>query len=165
MFLFLIYKASFPSSCHSNVLCYSLYYTVVVHRHHHQMSEACASRCGIMRLVDKRFAGMAVGVGSAKILGRVHATDIRIGGQHLTSSFTVMEKHAGSQTEFLLGLDMLKKHQCCIDLKKGVLRLEVGTSSIEVPFLSEVNKTSLYWITSSLCNVTYCFLRKMLDTN
>lgn len=37
------------------------------------MSESLANKCGLMRLVDKRAAGMAVGVGSCKILGKVHA--------------------------------------------------------------------------------------------
>ncbi|XP_008484978.2 UBA domain-containing protein mud1-like [Diaphorina citri] len=35
----------------------------------------------------------------------------------------------------LLGLDMLKRHQCCIDLRKNVLR--IGTTGTETPFLSE----------------------------
>lgn len=42
------------------------------------MSESLANRCGLMRLVDKRQSGLAVGVGSCKILGKIHAADIEI---------------------------------------------------------------------------------------
>jgi DNA damage-inducible protein 1 len=41
------------------------------------MSAACAARCGLLSKVDKRFAGRAVGVGSAKILGRIHDAHLR----------------------------------------------------------------------------------------
>jgi len=37
------------------------------------MSQSLAERCGLMRLVDKRSAGTAIGVGSCKILGKIHA--------------------------------------------------------------------------------------------
>ena len=44
----------------------------------------------LMRLVDKRYAGKAVGVGSCKILGKIHAAEIEIEGKFLTCAFTVI---------------------------------------------------------------------------
>lgn len=40
-----------------------------------------------------------------------------------------------SDVDFLFGLDMLKRHLCVIDLKKGELAL--GSTGATVPFLSE----------------------------
>jgi DNA damage-inducible protein 1 len=94
------------------------------------MTVQTAERCGIMRLVDRRFAGMAKGVGSAPIVGRVHSCDLRIGNSTFPCSFTVMEQGGH---DFLLGLDMLKRFQAVVDLRSNTL--SIGDEV--VPFLGE----------------------------
>ena len=87
------------------------------------MSAKCAERCGIMRLVDRRFAGIAVGIGRQNILGRVHVCQVQIGKDFLASSFQVLEDQV---EDMLLGLDMLKRHQVWVWFVLGGGRVERG---------------------------------------
>ncbi|GMH24397.1 hypothetical protein Nepgr_026240 [Nepenthes gracilis] len=96
------------------------------------ISKSCAERCGLLRLLDQRYRGVAHGVGQTEILGRIHVAPIKIGHMFYPCSFMVLDS---PNMEFLFGLDMLRKHQCIIDLKENVLR--VGGGEVSVPFLHE----------------------------
>ncbi|CAE7230926.1 unnamed protein product [Rhizoctonia solani] len=97
------------------------------------MSPECAEQCSLLRLLDKRFAGIAKGVGTAKILGRVHSAQLKLADLHLPCALPSWRRVPGRDVDLLFGLDMLKAHQACIDLEKNVLRIQ----GREVKFLSE----------------------------
>jgi len=98
------------------------------------MSASCARKCDLMRLLDTRFSGMAQGVGTQKILGRIHTGQIQIGHNFIGSTFSVMEDQP---MDLIIGLDMLKRHQCNIDLMAG--QLVIGSTGTRTDFLSEAD--------------------------
>eukprot|EP01065_Artemidia_motanka_P008970 TRINITY_DN14563_c0_g1_i1.p2 TRINITY_DN14563_c0_g1~~TRINITY_DN14563_c0_g1_i1.p2 ORF type:complete len:239 (+),score=63.61 TRINITY_DN14563_c0_g1_i1:63-779(+) len=104
------------------------------------ISPEAAVRCGLDRLVDSRYRGAAVGVGAATITGRVHITDVTLGDAVCVStSLSILDVGI----PLLLGLDLLEKHRCLIDLAgralvfSGARGRDGAAKRICVPFLSE----------------------------
>jgi len=92
------------------------------------MSLEFARKCRIDMLMDTQGGGIAEGVGTAKIVGKVWSCDICIGGVFYDATFSVVESY---HLDFLLGLDFMRRYLCCVDIGNGCLR--IGNNS--VPFL------------------------------
>ncbi|KPA73743.1 Dna-damage inducible protein DDI1-like protein [Leptomonas pyrrhocoris] len=94
------------------------------------LNRATAERCGLMRLLDTRMSGFAVGVGRQRILGQIHMAPVNIAGMYIPFAFSVLESQ---DMDLIIGLDQLKRHQMVIDLKNNRLTIDEA----HVPFLSE----------------------------
>lgn len=105
-----------------------------------------AEEFGILNLLDKRFATMTMGVGTAKSKGRIHSVPVSLGDTNLEvpCSFTVIETHVG----ILFGLDMLRRHKCSIDLSKDAL--VIGNREVKFLNEAEISKNVKALTTSSL---------------
>jgi phage FluMu protein gp41 len=69
--------------------------------------------------------------------GKIHILQLQIGTAFFPCSVSVMDDPAPGATEmpFLLGLDMMKRHVCSVNLQKGVLQFPLA--GVEIPFLHE----------------------------
>lgn len=87
-----------------------------------------------MRLLDTRFHGTALGVGSAKILGRIHVAQMEILDKKLPVNLTILDD---DKIEFLLGLDTLKRYQSIMNLGERNLTFVLDGKHLTVPFLHD----------------------------
>ena len=96
------------------------------------MSQALCEKCDLFNLCDTRFSGIAKGVGTGKIIGTVHAAQMKIQNKVLMAKITVLEN---SSIGFIFGLDNMRAHRCTIDLKEnGLIFPDIGVTA---KFLSD----------------------------
>ncbi len=96
------------------------------------MSQDLCKKCDLFNLCDTRFSGIAKGVGTSRIIGTVHAAQMKVQGKVLMAKITVIEN---SSIGFIFGLDNMRAHRCTIDLKQnGLIFPELGVTA---KFLSD----------------------------
>ena len=96
------------------------------------MSQDLCQKCDLFNLCDTRYSGIAKGVGTSKIIGVVHAAQMKIDNKVLMAKITVIEN---SSIGFIFGLDNMRAHRCTIDLNKaGLIFPDIGVTA---KFLSD----------------------------
>lgn len=77
------------------------------------ISKAFAQKAGVLKDVDTRFRGVAIGVGTSQIVGKIHSAKLKVDNRHtIECSILVIDN---INMDFLLGIDMLKKHRVVSD--------------------------------------------------
>lgn len=83
--------------------------------------------------LDSRQQGVAMGVGSAQILGHLRGIPVQMGHVEFSLDFSVL---GVDQSLLILGVDQMRRFKCVVDLDKQML-LFGGRDGVEVPFLPE----------------------------
>ena len=96
------------------------------------ISKSFAQRSNILKNVDRRYAATVMGVGIQQSLGRIWQIPLEINGKFFVLAATILENFGH---DVLLGLDMMKRHGCLIDLRGHCMTL--GQDNYKVPFLTD----------------------------
>ena len=102
------------------------------------ISQAFAEKADLMQFVDKRHATQIVGVGTQRSVGKIWKVQLEIKGRYFVLTATIL-KNFGH--DVLLGLDMMKRHHCVIDLSKKILVF--GLEGIYQRFLNDKEVSDL----------------------
>ncbi|CAJ0579493.1 unnamed protein product, partial [Mesorhabditis spiculigera] len=91
------------------------------------MSMECAKRCDLEHLLDRRWTGVVHGVGGKQnFVGKIHMCKVQVEDHIFPCNFDVL----GDQNiDLLLGLNILRRHQCSIDLRTNQLIFGDGTAT------------------------------------
>eukprot|EP00540_Astrosyne_radiata_P011276 CAMPEP_0116829148 /NCGR_PEP_ID=MMETSP0418-20121206/4038_1 /TAXON_ID=1158023 /ORGANISM="Astrosyne radiata, Strain 13vi08-1A" /LENGTH=229 /DNA_ID=CAMNT_0004458091 /DNA_START=69 /DNA_END=758 /DNA_ORIENTATION=+ len=102
------------------------------------LSYQAAQRAGLMTLLDRRYAGHALGVGHCRVLGRIPAGAVilKVHGHRIPApSLTILES-TNEGVDLLLGLDFLRDYKATLSLKEEeILTVTVQDKDIRIPFL------------------------------
>ncbi|EFO63562.1 DDI1-like DNA-damage inducible protein [Giardia lamblia P15] len=91
-----------------------------------------AIRCGLEDHIDKRQEGRALGVGSSRIVGKIHLVQLKYGEEYFATNFMVVESVVGT----LLGMPFLRMHRMVIDL--AIYQIRIGDVSLPIMSDAEV---------------------------
>ena len=96
------------------------------------ISEPLMKKLNLEHRLNTTRKGMAVGVGSARILGRIFDCPIQIGHAEFLLNFAVLESN---NDKLILGVDQLRRFNCLVDLQSKKL-IFGGKGGVEVNFFS-----------------------------
>ena len=98
------------------------------------VSQYKAEKCGLMNLCDERFQGIAEGVGTSKILGVVHAAQLKIEDKFIMCKITVVESVS---VDFIFGLDKAVYAIISLIVSSNVVdRVVIGISNNKVFYIN-----------------------------
>jgi Aspartyl protease len=92
------------------------------------LSYAAARRAGVLHLLDRRYAGHAMGVGQCRVLGRLPAGAIllHVLEHKLAAPAITILEDTNQGVDLLLGLDFLREYQAILNLREEEISLLVG---------------------------------------
>mmetsp|Transcript_35895 Transcript_35895/g.99519 ORF Transcript_35895/g.99519 Transcript_35895/m.99519 type:complete len:245 (-) Transcript_35895:3-737(-) len=97
------------------------------------MTLPLVQRLGMTSRIDQSEMGVASGVGTALIIGRLRAVPVRMGKVEIAMDFGVLHI---KDSFAMLGMDQMQRFKCILDLDKRAIRFGGDLRGVEVPFMA-----------------------------
>lgn len=88
-------------------------------------------------MIDSRFCGKAVGMGTSDILGRISELPMRVGPISYHNRVSILRE---SRVDLILGLDFLRRFKSDINLEDGILKMKVRGKVIRIAFMDNYER-------------------------
>lgn len=102
------------------------------------LSQRAAAQAGVLHMMDRRYAGHALGVGQCRVLGRLPAGCLvfYLHGICVPAPAITVLEHANEGVDLLLGLDFLRDYQAILNLQTEEMLLTTKHAGIvAIPFV------------------------------
>lgn len=130
------------------------------------LSQSAASKAGVLHMMDRRYAGHALGVGQCRVLGRLPAGILvfHLNGIPIPAPAVTVLEQANDGVDLLLGLDFLRDYKAILNLQTEEMILSTAHEGVvAIPFIRPRASNAMMNLGDDNSDVSSCYDQRLCN--